>query len=156
MCFPPIALWQNMMLLQLPKEGGFFIILGIFQFSTSHTKGLVLYQHLGWEKIGDILPSKELENCTQQWWCFLSFLPGGHYSHESWVHIRAAAVPSCSAENKTCWLHRGRIGMMGTIFTDVNDYPPEVQHSPLQNGWLEDYFPIGKVPFQELCSTSGV
>ena len=30
-------------------------------------------------------------------------------------------------------------------------YPPEVEQFAPENGWLEDYFPIGKVTFQGLC-----
>ena len=144
MCFPPIALWQNMMPLQLLKEAGFSSFSGSFNFQP--------HIQTGWYCINIWDEKKMVIFCHPKSWKIalnnggLSWLStsAGHYSHESWVHICAAAVPSCSAENKTCWHHRGRIGMMGTIFTNVKDYPPEV----LQNGWLEDYFPIGKVPFE--------
>ena len=33
--------------------------------------------------------------------------------------------------------------------------PPKLNSSPPKKWWLEDYFPIGKVTFQGLCSTLG-
>ena len=47
-----------------------------------------------------------------------------------------------------------KVGRTKTRYT--SDYTSEVSHSPLKNGGLEDYSPIGRVTFQGLCLISGV
>ena len=135
MFFPPIALWQNMMPLQLLKEtcSSFWGTKGLVSTFRMRKNGW----HFAIQRVGELHSTMVVSR---------DFLPAQvtiPMSPEFTFVLQQCQV--VQLKTKPADFTGGRIGMMGTIFTDVNDYPPEV----LQNGWLEDYFPIGKVPFQE-------
>ena len=79
--------------------------------------------------------------------------PAGHYSHESWVHICAAAVPSCSAEKSlltSSWKEWGKDCDLGTVvFEDASPIRVMLVFRGVHE-WLI-FMVLGPVPGLNFC-----
>ena len=116
MFFSTIDLWQSMMPVQLLKEACFSSFWGSFNFQPHIQRGWYCINIWDEKKMDGILPSKELEYCTQKWWSLLTFCQVTIPMSPEFTSV----LQQCQAVRKKAWLHRGRIWMMGSIFTNVS------------------------------------